>query len=295
MVALLSPQRPSLEIILHMVLRKHRSVVRLARVLLLLAIGWLLWPHPASAQEQPQDSLLAQMRDAFQQLDYTKVQDRAAALLVMSENLTSEQLILVHTMLGVVDYSTGDEAEARRQFEAALAIAPDLTLDPSQYSPKILTFFEEIKADHNPPPAPVDSSGPRYILLRDPVPAAAARSIILPGWGQIYKGQRAKGGILIGLWGMTASGLIASEIVYGHYSRAYDKALTQQDATRLFNRRNTWFMVRNVVGLGAAGIWVYSYLDTILSHAPPIATELSPQASLTIRPGPSSLSLALRF
>ncbi|HET6569477.1 MAG TPA: DUF5683 domain-containing protein [Rhodothermales bacterium] len=270
-------------------------MARFLHIVLLLTLGSVLWAPTAAAQSQPLDSLLTQMRQAYEQLDYGRVQNRAATILATHDSLTSEQLIEVHTMLGVVSYSTGNEAEARRQFEAALAIAPDLSLDPAKYSPKILSFVEEVKADRNTEPLPVDSVQVRYVTLQNPIPAAAVRSLILPGWGQIYKGQQTKGGAFMGLWGVAASGFIASEIVYVHFSRAYDKAMTTEDAARLYDRKNTWFKVRNLVGLGAAGIWVYSYLDTILSPVPPVSVQLGEQSSLNVRPGPGSLHLTLRF
>jgi len=269
-------------------------MARRPHIVLLSVLACVIWAQTAFAQSQPVDSLLTQMRQAYEQLDYGRVQDRAATILATSDSLTSEQLIEVHTMLGVVSYSTGNEAEARRQFEAVLAVAPDVHLDSAKYSPKILAFFEDVR-DRNRASAPVDSVQVRYVALENPIPAAAVRSLILPGWGQIYKGQQTKGGVFIGLWGTAATGLIASEIVYSHFSQAYDKALTTEDATRLYDRKNTWFKIRNLVGLGAAGIWLYSYLDTILSYAPPISVQLGDKSSLNVQPGPGSLHLNVRF
>lgn len=270
-------------------------MARLLHIVLLSALVWALCLQAASAQSQPVDSLLTQMRQAYEQLDYQRVQDRAAAVLASTDSLSPEQLIEVHTVLGVVGYSTGNEAEARRQFEAVLDIAPELLLDSAKYSPKILDFFEDVKSDRNRAAVPVDSVEVRYVSLQDPIPAAAVRSLILPGWGQIYKGQRTKGGVFIGLWGTAATGLIASEIVYIHYARAYDKALTTEDSIRLYDRKNTWFKVRNIVGLGAAAVWLYSYLDTVLWQVPPVSVQLGEQSALDVRPGPGSVHLSLRF
>lgn len=241
------------------------------------------------------DSLLAQIRTAYQQLDYEQAEERARVALSRYDELSSEQLVEVHTILAVVNYAANETEEARRHFEAALMFDPELGLNPDQFSPKIVAFFNEVKGDMQPPPEPQPVEPEiRYVTVVDPIPAAAIRSIVLPGWGQLYKGQRTKGRVLIGAWGVTATSLLVSQAIYSHYVGQENEADTPRDARDAYDRKNTWFKIRNNVALVAGGIWLYGYLDTILSDAQP-TIQINERATATLRPGVSSLRLDIRF
>lgn len=242
------------------------------------------------------DSLLAQIRTAYQQLEYEQAEQKARTALYRYDELSPEQLVEVHTILAVVSYATNGTEEARRHFQAALMLDPELELDPDEFPPKIVEIFDEVKGDtplaQEPTPAEPEI---RYVTVVDPIPAAAVRSAVLPGWGQIYKGQRTKGKVLLSTWGVAATGLVVSQAFYSYHANQQRDADTQSAARDASEKKNSWHRARNGFAIAASGIWLYSYLDTILSEAPPPTIRLSQRATATLQPGVSSFRLDIRF
>lgn len=247
------------------------------------------------AQDAPR--MMDGMRQAYQQLRYTEVEVLAGQVLSNHTMFSAAQLTETHQLLALVKYAQNDLEESRRQFEAALSLTPDLTLDQQLVSPKILEFFAGIKDTYQPQeptgtPATEGSPTIRYVRVEDIRAAAAMRSLILPGWGQYYKGEKAKGVLLMGLWGTAAVGTTLASLRADQAREAY---LDEQDPDRASNQRydtwNTWFKVRNNLFLGTMGIWAYSYIDALVQKRHREAAHRPIRATLT----PQSLHVQLHF
>lgn len=207
---------------------------------------------------------------AYQQLNYAAAADSARAALDAYDAYSRNELAEIHTILGLIEYSQNQPQDARDQFTAALSLNSDLTLDPLMVSPKILTFFEELRDEFsqmrsNETPS---ADAVRYVIVEDRRSEAALRSMVLPGWGQLHKGDRAKGVVLLGLWGTLAGGTVAAHLLRADAGRAYDAARTPADALDRFGTFNTWHKTRNALLLGTAGVWVYSYVDALITGGP---------------------------
>lgn len=232
----------------------------------------------ARAQEPVTDSTLVQRAQAaYEQLDYARAEQYAQQVVRDYENYSVEQLTEVHTILGLINYSQNQPVDAGRHFEAALSLDPDLTLDPLLVSPKILSFLEDVREGRAAQLEPERGDGSdapvRYLQLEDRRPAAALRSMVVPGWGQLYKGEPTKGWLLLGLWSATAAGSGLAHWQRHEAREAYERV---QDPSRVDGRYDTyadWHRARNNLLLAAAGVWLYSYLDAILQREPSVATS----------------------
>ncbi len=265
----------------------------------MLAAIWLL---PAGGHAQDKASqLLKELHAAYDRLDYAEAETKANEALQAYQQLSVEQLAEVHTTLGLIYFTQNRTLEARRHFESALSLRPELDLDPNFVSPKILQFFEQVKTEwtaRRSTPADQAPAEARYIILTDPRPAATLRSMVFPGWGQLYKGQRRKGWVLAGLWGASLVGSVATTVAR---NRAQDRYQAETDPDRIearYDTFNRWHKVRNGFLSVSAAIWVYGFVDALVSGGPPEAVE--PQARrLEFRPWVSpehaSLSVRLRF
>ena len=268
--------------------------LRTALFLALLIIVPL--PRPANAQTAPS---VEAVWDAYQQLDYEAATDAATAALRMPEQYSVAELAEFHTILGLITYSRNDEAEARSEFISALSLDPDLQLDSLLVSPKILRFFEDVRAEldqpREDPSAP--SSSVRYVVVEDPRAEAALRSMLLPGWGQLHKGERRKGLVLLGAWSASAAG--AAVTFFGRRSarQAYEDADTVGEAQDRYDPYNRWHQTHQAVLLGMAGVWLISYADALLARSPDVTSRplshvhLTPTAS----PGAVGVHLHVRF
>ena len=212
-----------------------------------------------------QDStMVASMLEAYQRLDYEKAEIYAEEVLASYDAYSQRELTRVHTTLGIIKFAQNKQSEAREQFSSALSIDPGLELDPTLVSPKILSFFDALKADLGSDNSTTDGSTTvRYLLIEDLRPAASVRSMVLPGLGQRYKGERKKGNLFMGLWGISAGSALALHFSRQSARRAYRQARAPEDIADKYKRYNTLHKFRNGAALTAAGVWIYSYLDAL--------------------------------
>jgi len=263
-----------------------RVVRRCLPILPGILLGITVLAQPVPAPEQ----LLQAVWRAYQALDYEQADSLARNALNDYQHFTPDQLVELHTVLALVAMSRNETTEARRHFEAALSLNSELQLDPVLASPKVRDFFEQIRQEMQSA-LPVTASSEatiRYVIQPDPRPEAALRSLLLPGWGQHYKGQHLKGWILTGSWGLL---LGASLTAHLQYTRAYDRYRRETDPARIESRyrtANRWFKARNGLLIGLAAVWAYSYLDALLQ---PVA----PSASPVVRPYVSGTGTGLEM
>ena len=121
----------------------------LAVLLVLLGAG-----APARAQT-PADSDLKRAKDRYEYGDYA---DAAKLLrhLVDDGRLTSDgQLVEAYRLLGLSYFYESKHEEARSAFVRLLSIEPDYHLDPFFNPPKVVEFFDQVKADNEALLAPI--------------------------------------------------------------------------------------------------------------------------------------------
>ena len=248
------------------------------------------------AHGQPSGAaVVAEIRQAYERLDYAEAEAKAREALAANADFTVDQLVELHTLLALIAFSDNREAEARAQFLSALTLNPDLELDPLLVSPKILAFFDELRRDRRrAAPEEDPAAAIRYVRVEDPRAAAAMRSLLLPGWGQQYKGQKTKGWILTGLWSVAAAGTVVAHIRRKQTRDAYLAETNPDLVPARYDTFNTWHKARNNLALATALLWAYSYFDALLFRpAPPAGRRLLITADpLSARP---RLWLRLRF
>lgn len=258
-------------------------------VLLVVAGGALAQPgaDPATVVEQ--------VEVAYENLDYDAAEAQARRALARFEAFTPDQLVRLHTTLGLILYARGNDLEAAEEFRAALSLDPALTLDPLLVSPVTLAFFEDTRAVlAREADAAGQDTAPvvRYIRVEDPRPAAAWRSALVPGWGQHYKGNSTKGWVLTGLWATTLAGG-----AYAHVQRqnAREVYLAETDPSRIAERYDTfdtWHKMRGGLLLGTAAVWIYAAADAALAGG----SDSSQRASaIQVSPAPGGFVLRVRF
>lgn len=245
---------------------------------------------PAAAQMSG-DRVVADIQEAYREFDYDEADRMGRDALRRYSDFTVEQLTDIHTILALVAYNRGDLSESRRQFISALQLTPDLRLDPLLISPKIVEFFGEIQSDLAASDAALEGAPTRYVLVRDRRPDAAMRSMIVPGWGQFYKGHRTKGWIVSGLFGAAAAGAIGAHVKRRNAEAAYENESDPDLVENRYDTYNRWHKTRNALIQGTALIWWAGYVDALLTDA----AFGGDQSRMAIHASPRSLSLAVRF
>lgn len=214
------------------------------------------------ARAQEADTPLAEMRLAFQQLNYAAAKNAGERALQDWRKLSPQSVVEAHQVLAIIAYSEGGFFEAKAQFEAALSLDPGLRLDSLYVSPKIQQFLREVKehlaAANGHAPAQT-----RYLIAPDPRPRAALRSLLFPGLGQMAKRQTGKGRALMIAAG---AGVIATGALHLRREAAQKNYLGAQTVARAvstYSRYNMLNRARNGAALLTSGIWLYSFFDAL--------------------------------
>lgn len=243
---------------------------------------------PASVRAQEPAELIQSMEDAVARFDYATAEARARDALARFDVLSPDQLVAVHTTLGILLHARSEPIEARRQFEAALSLNPRLELDSVLVSPRTRAFFQEIRESVPSEAAPSAVPEIRYVVLADPRPGAALRSLAFPGWGQFHKGEPTKGWTFALTGGAFTASALAAEFARGQAREAYVTAATPAEAERLYPAYNRWYRTRNVLTAGTVVIWVVSAVEALVTGEPE-----TPE-SLALSPTPDALGVRLQ-
>lgn len=91
------------------------------------------------------------------------------------------------------------------------------------------------------------------------------RSMIVPGWGQFYKGSNLKGGLILGGTVAFAGAIIATEGVRQSYQQKIGQTYDVSSITYYSDLSNTMQTARNVCIGGAVALYVYNLIDAIVA------------------------------
>ena len=116
----------------------------LNRILLIFSALYLL-----------QSNLIAQTKDyEIFQLRFLYNEIKFEAVILQGQNLLKElnspdknQLVEIHKYLALSFFNVGNQDSSRTHFYSLLSINPDFEPDPVKTSPKILSFYQDIKSN----------------------------------------------------------------------------------------------------------------------------------------------------
>lgn len=247
-------------------------------------------------QDQNDTALLREIEQAYNELNFTEAEIKAETALENHERFNADELTQIHKILGLIYFSQNREAEARTEFENALSLNSELELDPLMVSPKIMEFFKQVKTDFIKEQENTDAaSRVRYVLVSDSRPAAAMRSMVLPGWGQLYKEEKRKGIVLMSLWTAGVVGSVVTHIARNDARDDYLAARNPDEIESRFDRFDTFHKLRNNLVLFSAGVWLFSYFDAILKEQPGKPTKRPFSVSPAISYDRAGLMFSWRF
>ena len=102
------------------------------------------------------------------------------------------------------------------------------------------------------------------VQVRHPEPNLVLRSAVVPGWGQLAAGETAKGTIMMGIWGATATGVVGSHLKYRTALRRYEQESLPSEVIELYDDAQGWKRARTALAIGSIVVWVVSVVDASL-------------------------------
>ncbi len=174
---------------------------------------------------------------------------------------SDEQLFKIHLYLAFCYVAYGDKNKAIMEFLEALQINPEFRLDPQIYSPKIITVYEEAIKEYKNKIEHQDSI--KVNNYADHHIKAIKRSLLFPGLGQLYQGERQKGYILAAAEGVSIIGVIYSQWMMELRHDDYLNAIEHKDIEDKYRIYNGYYKARNVFCVLTVGIYLYNLFDCI--------------------------------
>ncbi len=98
----------------------------------------------ATAAAQPGKDPLADASAALEAGEYQQALDLA----VVAEGAAKVELAEAHRLRGLAHFFLGNYADAEAELLAYLELELDASLDPTQYPPEAVTFFEDVRTRH---------------------------------------------------------------------------------------------------------------------------------------------------
>lgn len=93
------------------------------------------------------------------------------------------------------------------------------------------------------------------------------RSAIVPGWGQLYKGAKVKGGLMLGGTVVLAGGIVYTECMRADYWKKQRNGYAKNTAQKQFyyKKEKGFATARNICIGGLCALYVYNLVDAVVA------------------------------
>jgi hypothetical protein len=251
-------------------------VTEMTRKTFLLFVIFLL----LAARGLPQNkaTFLDSLKQKLENFDYTGTITLADSLLKFTNNPTPSQLIEIYRMKGISEFSLQEDQAAKKSFLSILGIDKSYELDSAKTSPKIISFFDGIKKDfiadynqHQRYNFEIDSLYSAQITKRSEENInnfrnSMIRSLVIPGWGHLYLGEKTKGTILTALSSVSLAAtiyfILDSNSKFNDYVSATNPAAIASNRDSYYES-NRW---KNISMISFSILWLYSQIDLLFLH-----------------------------
>jgi len=241
----------------------------------LYAIALIFCTLPVFVNAQQNSAKLDSLVQEFETFQYTRVIAIADSLLNTNSNFSDNQLIDIYRIKGISEFSLQDEGQAQISFRAILNIDTTFNLDSSKTSPKIISFFNNVKSKYLTSLskekelrlARQDSLKSSQINLEESAEEnlrkAMIRSLILPGLGHFYMGEKSKGIILTSFSTISLGSMIYFIIDANKKENEYRSETDPNLRPVRYTDFHNSTKLRNFSIITFAAIWIYSQIDIL--------------------------------
>jgi hypothetical protein len=253
---------------------------------------------------------LEDLKREYESFNYTEVIKLADELLADTSALSENEIIEIFMLKAIAHYSLNEEVQVRTSFIEVLKINNDYEPDPAKISPKIINIFNSVRNDFllavkeessGTKPSPTDTiivyQKPDTVIVQDYIyKHAMIRSILLPGWGHLYAGDKTKGFILTGLGTAALASMLYFIVDTNNKENEY---LNETDPNLLeakYAEFNDSYKIRNGLIIAYAVIWIYAQLDMLFFNNVISQTLSNSKISYGFNAGlRSDLELSLKY
>ncbi|RPI75239.1 MAG: hypothetical protein EHM47_03170 [Ignavibacteriales bacterium] len=225
---------------------------------------------------QDNKEIIGELTQNFRAFEYQQVIEISDSLLADKENFSNPDLIEIYRMRGISHYALLDDSKARLSFIEILRIDSSYALDPSFTSPKIITFYGDVKKEYL---TSIEGKEEQVIITKHDtivvrekyrdttseynLKQALIRSLIMPGTGHLYLDSNIKSWMMTFLSVASIGTGIYFMIDANEKERLYLQETNINETAEKYNDFNFSYRMRNLAIISFAALWVYSQLDLL--------------------------------
>jgi hypothetical protein len=208
----------------------------------------------------------------YESFEYSTVISKADNLLLDKERFSDESLIQIYMLKAASHFAMSDNEDSRKSFIDLLKINENFELDSTQYSPKLIDFFKNVKAEFwdilnvnydSEISKPEDESKIPIQIIKSDFHTAIAKSLILPGWGHLHLKNNTQGWILTSVGTITLSSMIYFIFDANAKENNYLSETNLDLIQRKYVEYNNSYKIRNTLIITYAAVWLYSQVDLL--------------------------------
>ncbi|MBK7105394.1 MAG: hypothetical protein IPH62_08930 [Ignavibacteriae bacterium] len=229
---------------------------------------------------------LINLQNHYELFEYSTVISKSEQLLLDKKRFSQHDIIQIYTLKAVSHYSMSDMENSRKSFVEILKINENFELNNSQFSPKLVTYFNDVKKEFLDILKVKDESEQikiepnenkiLYLQNKSELNNALAKSILLPGLGHLHLDDNSKG------WILTSASIVSlGSMIYFIFdaNQKEKNYLAQTNPLQIkikYDEYNKSYKIRNVLIGTYAAIWLYSQIDILF-----FSNELGSEKVLT--------------
>lgn len=231
--------------------------------------------HLSSAQNTTQiDSALQSIESLYNNARYSDAELESRRLLEES-SLSDSAKVQVEKWIAFSLIAQGKMSTARERFVHLLSLNPDFELDPVLTSPKILSVFNDAKAKFfSMKRLQADTTALDSKIKRQGI---TYRTLIFPGWEQLYHGRTTRGSLFLGAGIATLGAGLTFEFLRADARKQYLNATQPSDIASKYDSYNFYRKAEIYSFIGFALVYLASEVDVLTySDSSPIALRSVP-------------------
>lgn len=252
---------------------------RTCRFLIILLVFPLL--HLTAAQTAA--DRLGALQQSFREFQYEEAVLLADSALATPQDFSGDQLVQLYEIKAASLYSLNQIQEAFSCYLEILKKNPDHKLDPMLTSPKLVSFFEDIKAGLQKMPGPPAAESPQITVDTVRIVTSDASfyrkvlppSFILPGAGHWLAGNRKKAVPLAIFSAATLILAVDATLDCREKEKIYLGAMEPEEIDRRYSAYNSAYKTRNALWIGYALLWGYAQADLLFRQRPRPVVQLT--------------------
>lgn len=249
-----------------------------------------------------QNASVDDVRTGYRSFEYEKV-IRLSDQILKQGNVSDSLAVELYMMQAASYFSLGDENSARNSFRQLIRKNKNFTPDPVLYSPKIISIFNEVRAEFSEAEiiksAEADSLNKATSIKTQAqmtLRSALVKNIVVPGWGQIQNGHSWKGGIITGAGLAALGGMI---YFIADANKKETEYLNERDPLLIqgkYDDYNSAYKTRNVFIISYLAVWLYSQIDLIFFSSENLDyLPVQPAQGLSLENSGGNFSLSFRY